>query len=310
MRFGENINYLWKMKKLILITLLFCSAFNIKAQNLILNGSFEDNIITTCYMEEYPNYWNDLVSNLTSFGFRIANINDSCITCPPYFWGGGAQQGHWFIDMLARRYTLPNGNVWGISQFSMDLDSVLKSTTNYKLSFYIKEPPPPPGSICSYVGNTSITVGISNSATNPGTVIFQSVIGDSVWTKYSVIFSTNNAEAYITVQADSSNIVNHDTYHNTIFVDNFALEETTEPLTTWHCLNNSCVDTADGSGVYTSFSDCQANCGVSAVNEAPQQKKKLIKIVDILGRESKPNKKGLLFYIYSDGTVEKKLIVE
>jgi hypothetical protein len=35
----------------------------------------------------------------------------------------------------------------------------------------------------------------------------------------------------------------------------------------------------------------------------------LLKIVDIFGRESK-SKKGLLFYIYSDGTVVKKIIVQ
>jgi len=38
--------------------------------------------------------------------------------------------------------------------------------------------------------------------------------------------------------------------------------------------------------------------------------RKLLKIVDILGRESKPNKKGLLFYIYDDGMLEKRIIIE
>jgi len=38
--------------------------------------------------------------------------------------------------------------------------------------------------------------------------------------------------------------------------------------------------------------------------------KRLIKIVDILGRESKITKKIPLFYIYSDGTVEKRIIIE
>ena len=47
----------------------------------------------------------------------------------------------------------------------------------------------------------------------------------------------------------------------------------------------------------------------TAINEISQQEKHLLKIVDILGRESK-SKKGLLFYIYSDGTVEKKIIVQ
>ena len=38
--------------------------------------------------------------------------------------------------------------------------------------------------------------------------------------------------------------------------------------------------------------------------------KHLLKIVDILGKESSPNKKGLLFYIYDDGTVEKRIIIK
>jgi hypothetical protein len=37
---------------------------------------------------------------------------------------------------------------------------------------------------------------------------------------------------------------------------------------------------------------------------------KLIKIVDILGRETKGDKNMPLFYIYDDGTVEKKMIIE
>ena len=35
---------------------------------------------------------------------------------------------------------------------------------------------------------------------------------------------------------------------------------------------------------------------------------RLIKIIDILGRESKEIKKQLLSYIYDDGTVEKRII--
>jgi hypothetical protein len=62
-------------------------------------------------------------------------------------------------------------------------------------------------------------------------------------------------------------------------LDDYVLTETEEPLTT-------------------------------GVNELAQQEKQLIKIVDILGKESSSNKKGLLFYIYSDGTVEKRIVVE
>ena len=37
--------------------------------------------------------------------------------------------------------------------------------------------------------------------------------------------------------------------------------------------------------------------------------KKLLKIVDVLGRETKVKKNTLLFYTYSDGTVEKRIII-
>ena len=39
-------------------------------------------------------------------------------------------------------------------------------------------------------------------------------------------------------------------------------------------------------------------------------KKILLKITDILGRETKGTKNEPLFYIYNDGTVEKKIIIE
>ena len=38
--------------------------------------------------------------------------------------------------------------------------------------------------------------------------------------------------------------------------------------------------------------------------------RKLIEIVDVLGRESEQLKNQPIFYIYDDGTVEKKIIIE
>jgi hypothetical protein len=56
----------------------------------------------------------------------------------------------------------------------------------------------------------------------------------------------------------------------------------------------------DGNGNITSTFNIQP----------PNLNRKLKNIVDILGRESIPIKNTLLFYIYSDGTVEKKIIIE
>ena len=62
----------------------------------------------------------------------------------------------------------------------------------------------------------------------------------------------------------------------------------------------------------TSFStDCNNDCSGSAgIGELNTTTKQLIKIVDVLGRETpfKPNTP--LLYIYNDGTVERKMIIE
>ena len=45
-------------------------------------------------------------------------------------------------------------------------------------------------------------------------------------------------------------------------------------------------------------------------NKVFPNNKQLIKIVDLLGRESKDLKSQPLFYIYDDGTTDKKIIIE
>ena len=63
-------------------------------------------------------------------------------------------------------------------------------------------------------------------------------------------------------------------------------------------------DRADGNCVR-----CIQDETVISILEISNQKT-LIKIVDILGRETNPKANTLLFYIYDDGTVQKKIIIE
>jgi hypothetical protein len=89
------------------------------------------------------------------------------------------------------------------------------------------------------------------------------------------VFNTQNAEEHITVEIGSTN----DTIqYNNAYIDNFVLVETEEQPNTIFELNTNT--------------------------------KQLLKIVDVLGRESKPNSNTPLFYIYSDGTVEKRIVIE
>ena len=81
------------------------------------------------------------------------------------------------------------------------------------------------------------------------------------------------------------------------------------PVPSWNCIANSCVDPGNGSGIYTALSSCQASCGHTAVNELNAERK-LLRIVDVLGRNAKKESNVPLFYFYNDGTVEKQIIIE
>ena len=49
---------------------------------------------------------------------------------------------------------------------------------------------------------------------------------------------------------------------------------------------------------------------LTSIDDFVEEKKRLINVVDFLGRQSKELKNQPLFYIYDDGTVEKKIIIE
>ena len=48
----------------------------------------------------------------------------------------------------------------------------------------------------------------------------------------------------------------------------------------------------------------------STFTDQNYQNNSLIEVIDILGRKSTEEQNSLLFYIYDDGTVEKKIILE
>jgi hypothetical protein len=82
---------------------------------------------------------------------------------------------------------------------------------------------------------------------------------------------------------------------------------------------NVCINYSIGAGYYTCCVTWiwDANLGVwakmgsvTSIGEINLDNKKLIKIVDVLGRETFPKSNEILFYIYEDGTIEKKYIAE
>ena len=64
--------------------------------------------------------------------------------------------------------------------------------------------------------------------------------------------------------------------------------------------NNGCLDSTS----------LYINNSTNAIIDYNNSIKRLIKITDLLGRETKGNKNQPLLYIYDDGTVERKIVVE
>ena len=54
----------------------------------------------------------------------------------------------------------------------------------------------------------------------------------------------------------------------------------------------------------------EVNAVISTIHNLENSNKNLIKIVDVLGRETKPKNNTPLFYMYDDASVEKKIVVE
>ena len=72
--------------------------------------------------------------------------------------------------------------------------------------------------------------------------------------------------------------------------------------------NVSCWDSAYTWGIDTNFQYFSINCSGTSIKENTT-KKELLKVTDLLGRETKQTNQ-LLIYLYDDGTVEKRIVVE
>jgi hypothetical protein len=163
---------------------------------------------------------------------------------------------------------------------------------------------------------------------------------DTVKLCYEVfVFSTNNDSIYnLPMNCQHCDYVVYDTTTSTwVLVGNVIAPS-------WDCNNGICSDPGTGSGTYASLSACNTACvitpswdcntgicsdpgnGMGSFIDSLQciincssthiadfdnfNAVKVIKIVDVLGRKSKGLRNQPLFYIYNDGTVEKRIVIE
>ena len=88
----------------------------------------------------------------------------------------------------------------------------------------------------------------------------------------------------------------------------------------WNTGETSISITPQQNGLYwiisTDINGCVSDTAYFNVTNIPtsihdqNSKKEILNIIDILGKPSSPNNRKILFYLYNDGTVEKKIIIE
>jgi len=71
------------------------------------------------------------------------------------------------------------------------------------------------------------------------------------------------------------------------------------------CWENNLIDFID-----TTYQYYNINCSGTTDIKNFTSYKELLKVTDLLGREAKGTKNEVLFYIYDDGTVEKRIVIE
>ncbi len=260
--------------------LLFCCAFIIKAQqNLVMNGSFEDYSSTYPIGEIISNNadFNSKMNNLTAFSYQDAFGNGNYLV----IFNDTSQWMHqygllsWDGASEGEHYLYINGSIIGNDQpmdkFSLDLfQTGVISGNTYTLMVDLKQTSSSPHPSFIEQPTIFLDVGLSNYATNFGTFLHQ-----------------------LTPPVDD----NWETqvYHFVAPTDADYLTISAVPDM------GNCSNLIDNVRLYSGY--------VSAVEEHTP-KKQLLRIVDVLGRETNPKKDTPLFYIYSDGSVEKKIIIE
>tara|TARA_B100001758_G_C18294742_1_gene548986 strand:+ start:245 stop:865 length:621 start_codon:yes stop_codon:yes gene_type:complete len=76
-----------------------------------------------------------------------------------------------------------------------------------------------------------------------------------------------------------------------------------------NCISVNEVGYANYSWMKDSWTEFSTNCNPSSIQNHTSHKR-LIKVLDVFGRSVAPQVNMTLFYIYDDGTVEKKMVIE
>jgi len=139
---------------------------------LFLNSSFENTIVTNCMINNISNtQFDSLMSNAKGIGATetIDIFYDS--SCPQY---GSAQEGHYFVSVENN-----SNDSTQSTAISLKLSDTLQTGNSYSFCFYDKS---------QLIGAGPVVIGISNTDSTFGTVIYTAPTADTVWTLRTVTF--------------------------------------------------------------------------------------------------------------------------
>lgn len=323
-----------KIKFFILIFFSISHNFII-GQNLVPNHSFET--ITSC-----PNGLSQIYKSppwfitANSFNnspdlFNQCDSSSSVISCgvpQNYFGFQQANSGIGYAGIIC--YGTNSGQP-AREYIQTQLISSLISGERYKIEMYVS-----PSEnynlaidkIGIHISNGSIS-GIGNWLLPFVPQINSSsgnLISDTAsWTLISGTYVAGGGEDHITVGNfyddvnTSIGVIDKELISQSIayyYIDDISVTHLTlSNDSTWHCYQSAGCQWAGSNptnpGQFTSLLDCQASCTPTLIDTIDATKNKiLIKVVDILGRETSINSNETLFFIYENGTVVKRIILE
>ena len=301
------------MKKLLLttmaaLTILFAQAQIAPCDSLIINGSqFQATIsVNTGSLPSLIDYWvttapdgtvlaEDSMSTTHSiYAFNPATglycdtittclhtMNTIC--CVTYVWNGNA-------------WTVPGGTPTP----SWDCP------TNTPGGCY--DPGTGLGQYSSLAACQAICVSTVSNACDSMTLVSTGGSPQTILTA-EVPISFMDIHYWITTAPDGT-VLNEDSLWNTHQINNFnAGYDTLNICITY--LDNNTFNTCCVTWIWDANLGIWAKMGsVTSIGEIDLFDKKLIKVVDVLGRETSINSDQTLFFIYEDGTIEKRYIID
>ncbi|MBC8266164.1 MAG: Omp28-related outer membrane protein [Flavobacteriales bacterium] len=177
--------------------------------------------------------------------------------------------------------------------------------------------------------NLTIDVEVYFTSTiNSSTSVYILISEDSLTSTYQAGSSASTSNPYIYKHTFRENISNGQwgdpitsgTTQGSLYSNQYVFDLTTTidqiNIENAHVLAFVVDDASNSKEIYTGIS-VEANGGQESTG-TPQatglqeqiKDKKILHITDLLGRETEPTKNTPLFYIYDDGTVEKRIVIE